>query len=81
MGDGSSDTGYWAHEHLRLIPTRCIAGAKHRSEFEERLEAVPDEIKQPEGQIATFIDEVHTVVGAGASEGSTGFHRLRRSGR
>jgi ATP-dependent Clp protease ATP-binding subunit ClpA len=66
MGDGSSDTGYLAHEHLRSIPTRSIAGAKRRGQFEERLEAVFDEIKQSEGQVATFIDEIHTVVGAGA---------------
>ena len=47
-----------------------IAGAKYRGEFEERLKAVLDEIKQSDGRIVTFIDEIHTVVGAGASEGS-----------
>lgn len=47
-----------------------VAGAKYRGEFEERLKAVLDEIKKSEGQIITFIDEIHTVVGAGASEGS-----------
>ncbi|WP_369066676.1 ATP-dependent chaperone ClpB [Kocuria carniphila] len=47
-----------------------VAGAKYRGEFEERLKAVLDEIRQSEGQIVTFIDEIHTVVGAGASEGS-----------
>ncbi len=47
-----------------------VAGAKYRGEFEERLKAVLDEIKNSDGQIVTFIDEMHTVVGAGASEGS-----------
>ncbi|WIY82337.1 ATP-dependent chaperone ClpB [Propionimicrobium sp. PCR01-08-3] len=47
-----------------------VAGAKYRGEFEERLKAVLNEIKDAEGQIITFIDELHTVVGAGASEGS-----------
>ncbi|MES6829514.1 ATP-dependent chaperone ClpB [Cutibacterium acnes] len=44
-----------------------VAGAKYRGEFEERLKAVLNEIKEAEGQIITFIDELHTVVGAGAS--------------
>ena len=44
-----------------------VAGAKYRGEFEERLKAVLDEIKSSEGQIVTFIDEMHTVVGAGAT--------------
>ncbi|MGD8215318.1 ATP-dependent chaperone ClpB [Aestuariimicrobium sp. Y1814] len=44
-----------------------VAGAKYRGEFEERLKAVLTEIKEAEGQIITFIDELHTVVGAGAS--------------
>jgi ATP-dependent Clp protease ATP-binding subunit ClpB len=43
-----------------------LAGAKYRGEFEERLKAVLDEIKASDGQIVTFIDEIHTVVGAGA---------------
>ncbi|NYE95638.1 ATP-dependent Clp protease ATP-binding subunit ClpB [Psychromicrobium silvestre] len=47
-----------------------VAGAKYRGEFEERLKAVLEEIKSSDGQIVTFIDEIHTVVGAGASEGA-----------
>lgn len=44
-----------------------VAGAKYRGEFEERLKAVLDEIKEAEGEIITFIDELHTIVGAGAT--------------
>ncbi|WP_288858078.1 ATP-dependent chaperone ClpB [uncultured Corynebacterium sp.] len=44
-----------------------VAGAKYRGEFEERLKAVLDEIKESDGQIITFIDELHTIVGAGAT--------------
>ncbi|HZI96393.1 MAG TPA: ATP-dependent chaperone ClpB [Actinomycetales bacterium] len=47
-----------------------VAGAKYRGEFEERLKAVLAEIKDSDGEVVTFIDELHTVVGAGAAEGS-----------
>ncbi|MDK1104048.1 MAG: ATP-dependent chaperone ClpB, partial [Actinomycetota bacterium] len=47
-----------------------VAGAKYRGEFEERLKAVLSEIKASEGRIITFLDEMHTIVGAGAAEGS-----------
>jgi ATP-dependent Clp protease ATP-binding subunit ClpC len=55
---------------LSLDMGSLVAGSKFRGEFEERLGAVMDEVKQSEGTIILFIDEIHTVVGAGASEGS-----------
>ena len=55
---------------LALDMGSLVAGAKFRGEFEERLKAVMDEIKQAQGEVILFIDEIHTVVGAGAAEGA-----------
>ena len=55
---------------LALDIGSLVAGSKFRGEFEERLKAVMDEVRQAAGDIVLFIDEIHTVVGAGASEGS-----------
>jgi ATP-dependent Clp protease ATP-binding subunit ClpB len=60
-------------KHRRLISLdlgSMVAGAKYRGEFEERLKAVLKEITDAEGEVITFIDELHTVVGAGAAEGA-----------
>ncbi len=63
--DGLKDKAVFA-----LDMSALVAGAKYRGEFEERLKAVLNEVKQSEGRILLFIDELHTIVGAGKAEGS-----------
>ena len=58
------------HRLLSLDLGRLVAGAKYRGEFEERLKMVLQQIKESEGQIILFIDEIHMLVGAGATEGA-----------
>jgi ATP-dependent Clp protease ATP-binding subunit ClpC len=55
---------------LALDMGALVAGSKFRGEFEERLKAVMDEVREAQGEVILFIDEIHTVVGAGAAEGS-----------
>ncbi len=72
IADGDVPTSLEDKRVVSLDISSMVAGAKYRGEFEERLKAVLKEITDSDGQIITFIDEMHTVVGAGASEGSTG---------
>ncbi|HEX7474995.1 MAG TPA: AAA family ATPase, partial [Dehalococcoidales bacterium] len=58
------------HKVAALDMGSLVAGSKFRGEFEERLKAVMDEIKNSKGEVILFIDEIHTVVGAGAAEGA-----------
>ncbi len=67
---GDVPEGLKGKRAISLDMGALIAGAKFRGEFEERLKAVLKEIKDAEGQVILFIDELHTVVGAGAAEGS-----------
>ncbi len=68
--DGDVPEGLKNKRLIALDLGSMVAGAKYRGEFEERLKAVLDEIKAAAGGIITFIDEMHTIVGAGAAEGS-----------
>ena len=58
------------HELVELDMSALVAGAKYRGEFEDRLKSVLKEVQQANGQVILFIDELHTIVGAGATEGS-----------
>lgn len=58
------------HKIVALDMGALVAGSKFRGEFEERLKAVMDEVRQAQGEVILFIDEFHTVVGAGAAEGA-----------
>ena len=69
--DGDVPDSLKGRRVLALDLAAMVAGAKYRGEFEERLKAVLEEIKQAEGQVITFIDELHTVVGAGAGGDSS----------
>jgi ATP-dependent Clp protease ATP-binding subunit ClpB len=70
IADGDVPEGLKTKRIVALDLASMVAGAKYRGEFEERLKAVLDEIKQSEGEIITFLDELHTLVGAGAAEGA-----------
>ena len=68
--DGDVPEGLKNKRIVALDLGAMVAGAKYRGEFEERLKATLDEIKAADGAVITFIDEMHTLVGAGASEGA-----------
>ena len=70
IADGDVPEGLRSKRIVAIDLGALVAGAKYRGEFEERLKAVLDEIKASEGEIITFIDEMHTIVGAGAAEGA-----------
>lgn len=69
--DGDVPDALKSKQVLSLDMGALIAGAKYRGEFEDRLKAVIQEVEKSEGNIILFIDELHTIVGAGAGEGST----------
>ncbi len=68
--NGDVPTGLRDRKLISLDMGALVAGAKYRGEFEERLKAVLQEVVKSEGQIMLFIDEMHTIVGAGAAEGA-----------
>ena len=68
--EGDVPEGLRGKRVVALDISSMVAGAKYRGEFEERLKAVLKEITDSEGEIITFIDELHTIVGAGAAEGA-----------
>jgi ATP-dependent Clp protease ATP-binding subunit ClpB len=68
--EGDVPEGLKGKRVIALDLASMVAGAKYRGEFEERLKAVLKEITDAEGEIVTFIDELHTIVGAGAAEGA-----------
>ena len=70
IANGDVPDGLKDRRLLSLDMGALIAGAKYRGEFEERLKGVLDEVKQAAGEIILFIDEMHTLVGAGKSEGA-----------
>jgi ATP-dependent Clp protease ATP-binding subunit ClpB len=70
IADGDVPEGLKDKRLVALDLGALVAGAKYRGEFEERLKAVLDEIKAADGGVITFLDELHTLVGAGAAEGS-----------
>ncbi|MGZ5383441.1 MAG: Clp protease N-terminal domain-containing protein, partial [Acidimicrobiia bacterium] len=70
ISNGDVPEGLKTKRIVALDLSGMVAGAKYRGEFEERLKAVLAEIKASEGQIITFLDEMHTIVGAGAAEGA-----------
>jgi len=70
IADGDVPEGLKNKRLISLDIASMLAGAKYRGEFEERLKAVLKEIIDAQGEVITFIDEIHTIVGAGAAEGA-----------
>jgi ATP-dependent Clp protease ATP-binding subunit ClpB len=70
VADGDVPEGLKTKRIISLDLASMVAGAKYRGEFEERLKAVLEEIRAAGGEIITFLDELHTLVGAGAAEGA-----------